>query len=251
MICFISLEHESWLEDTENRANHLVYCMDVKLKVEKVTGQPCLVQRYPDITRRRLRDLGVAALLISGNAAGWDRYDRQGLAELFDIIHSGEWPILGLCGGHQLIAMAYGAEVAPIRRLRPGEADVTTLSAPGYLKEWGFMPVEVTADDPILDGLGTAPSFLEVHYCEVKQLPAGFRVLASSSDCSIQIMRWGDGSVYGTQFHPEAYTETPYDRRSPLVTLVYPQGYPEARPAGRRLLANFFRIAGILEGETV
>jgi len=23
---------------------------------------------------------------------------------------------------------------------RPGEPDVTTLSGPGYLKEWGFMP---------------------------------------------------------------------------------------------------------------
>ena len=52
--------------------------------------------------------------------------------------------------------------------------------------------------------------------------------------------------MYGTQFHPEGYTEWPRDHRSELVTLVYPEGDCEVLPDGRRLLANFFRVAGIL-----
>ena len=52
---------------------------------------------------------------------------------------------------------------------------------------------------------------------------------------------------YGVQFHAESYTERPHDRRNPLVSLVYPEGYPEARPDGRDLIANFMRVAGILE----
>lgn len=247
MICFVSIEHESWLEVPENRTAHLAYCMDVKLKIEALAGQPCLVQRYLDVTRQQLRALGIAALLISGNATTWDRYDQADLTELCDLIRAAEWPILGFCGGHQLIAMAHGSNVAAMRPLRPGEQDVTTLSGPGYLKEWGFLPVDVVEPDPIFEGLGGAPVFLEVHYCEVKELPPGFRVLASSRDCPIQAMKRRDRPVYGVQFHAESYTEGPHDRRNPLVSLVYPEGYPKARPDGRDLIANFMRVAGVLE----
>jgi GMP synthase (glutamine-hydrolysing) len=246
MICFVSLEHESWFENAENRLAHLAYCMDVKLKVEAMTGQPCLVQRYTDVTRQRLQTLGIVALLISGNASEWSHYDPADLTELSDVIRAAEWPILGFCGGLQIIAMAHGSNVAPMRRLRPGEPDITDLSAPGYLKEWGFMPIDVVEPDPILDSLGPAPIFLQVHYCEVKELPPGFRLLAASDECCIQMIKHLDQPVYGAQFHPEAYTEAPHDRRNPLVNLVYPDGYPEARPDGRTFLVNFFRIAGIM-----
>jgi GMP synthase-like glutamine amidotransferase len=250
MICLISIEHERWLADPATRDSHLTYCMDVKLKVEAMTGRPCLVQRYTDVTERRLEGMGIEALLISGNAVGFEEYGEDAFAEMHRIIRRAEWPILGFCGGHQLIAMAHGAQVAPMRRLRPGEADVTDLSGPGYLKEWGFMPVTVTASDPILEGLGPAPTFLQVHYCEVKDLPVGFQVLASSQECRIQLMRQLDRPVYGTQFHPESYAEWAGDWRNPLVNLVYPAGCPEAHPDGRDLLSSFFRIVGILDRAT-
>ncbi|MGD9048273.1 MAG: gamma-glutamyl-gamma-aminobutyrate hydrolase family protein [Anaerolineae bacterium] len=245
MICFVSLEHHSWFEDLGNRNSHLTHMMDVKLKVEAMTGQPCLVQRYTDVTHQRLRAWGIASLLISGNAVPFEAYGDGAFSDLFDIIRRASMPILGLCGGHQVIAMAHGAPVATMRRLRPGEPDITDLSAPGCLKEWGFMPVDVVNPDPIFDGLGTAPEFLEVHHCEIKDLPPGFDVLASTEDCAIQVIKQRDKPVYGTQFHPESYTESACDRRNPLVNLVYPDGYPEARPDGRTLLANFFRIAGV------
>ena len=41
-----------------------------------------------------------------------------------------------------------------------------------------------------------------------------------------------DKPVYATQFHPEGYTETANDRRSPLVNLVYPEGHPQAQSPG-------------------
>jgi GMP synthase-like glutamine amidotransferase len=247
MICFVSIEHQSWLEGPENRASHLAYCMDVKLKVEEMTGRPCLVQRYQDVAQGRLTELGIEALLIGGNATDWQNYDHKDLATLKEMVRKAECPILGFCGGLQLIAMTYGATVAPMRRLRPGEPDATTLSAPGYLKEWGFMPVDVVKADPIFGGQGESPVYLQVHSCEVKEVPLGFRVLASSKDCWIQVLKQIDKPVYGTQSHPESYTEAPNDRRNPLVNLVYPEGYPRAQIAGRELMANFFRIAGILD----
>jgi GMP synthase (glutamine-hydrolysing) len=223
----------------------MAFHLDVKLKLEEIAGVPCLHQRYSKVNRQLLRDLGIRAIVISGNAVGFEEFPSDAFDEITEIIREAEWPILGFCGGHQLIGLAHGSRVAPMRRLRPGERDVTDLSGPGYLKEWGFMAVDLVGDDPILDGLGPTPVFLEVHYCEIKDLPPGFRVLASTPDCPIQIMKRTGKPVYGAQFHPEAYTETPYDRRNPLVTLVYSEGHEEAYPAGRRLIENFFRIAGV------
>ena len=45
------------------------------------------------------------------------------------------------------------------------------------------------------------------HYCEVKKLPKGFELLASSDHCRIEAMRHKHKPLYGTQFHPEAYDE--------------------------------------------
>jgi GMP synthase (glutamine-hydrolysing) len=247
MICFVSLEHDSWLANPDTRFDHLSHCMDVKLKIEELTGTPCIVQRYGDVTWERLQELGIRALVISGNATPWEYYDFAELDELMKLIRSATWPTLGLCGGHQLIALAHGGTVDPMRLLRPGEADITTRSAPGYLKEWGYMPVSVGEADPIWEGLNATPEFLEVHYCEIRGLPPGFRVLASSKECQIQTIKQIGKPIYGTQFHPESFTEWAYDRRNPLVNLVYPDGFPEARPDGRRLLANFFRAAGVVE----
>jgi GMP synthase (glutamine-hydrolysing) len=245
MICFVNIEHDRWLASPDTRHNHLSFCMDVQLKLEEISGRPCIVQRYKNVTHQRLLDLGVSALIISGNAVGFEEYEDGAFSVLLQIIREARWPILGICGGHQLIALAHGAPIGPMRRLRPGEPDITDLSAPGYLKEWGFLPVDVLRSDPLFEGLDSSPVFLQVHYCEVKQVPPGFQVLASSQDCPIQVLKRRDRLVYGTQFHPEAYTEGAFDRRNTLVNLVYPQGRTQEQTDGRRLLANFLRIAGI------
>jgi GMP synthase-like glutamine amidotransferase len=245
MICFIDLEHDSWLQVRQNRLEHYGYIMDVKLKLEALSGHPCVVQRYCDTSLSSLRALDIQALMISGNATGFEAYGQDSFAEMHQIIRAAEWPLFGFCGGHQLIATAYDVEVGPMRRLYPGEPDITDLSLPGYLKEWGFSPVPVVLNDPILDGLSPAPVFLEMHSCEAKQVPPGFRLLASTDNCRVQLMRRDDRPVYGTQFHPEGYTEWPNDQRSELVNVIYPSGFDHAAPDGRRLLINFFKIAGV------
>jgi len=246
VICFVDIEHEKVLQDPNRRNPHLASCMDVKLKLEEISGRPCIVRRFTEVTRQQLKDLGIEALIISGNATDWAEYNDQAWFEMHHIIREARWPILGFCGGHQLIAMAHGAPLGPMRPLRPDEPDVTSLSGTGHLKEWGFVPVDVVKADPIFNGLGQSPVFLEVHYWETKGIPPGFQVLASTDACRIQVMKQIDKPVYGTEFHPEGYTEGPYDRRSRLVNLVYPEGYAQERSDGRKLLVNFFRIAGIL-----
>jgi len=107
--------------------------------------------------------------------------------------------------------------------------------------------VQILKPDPLFDGLGKSPRFLAAHYWEVKEVPADFDLLASSDSCRIQTIKQVGKPVYGTQFHPEAYTEGQTGRPSWPIDWVYPKGYVEEETDGHRLLVNFFRVAGILK----
>lgn len=247
MICYVDIEHEKALQSLEKQAVHQVQCADVKRRLEEISGEVCLVRHYKYVTRKWLNEAEIRALIISGNATDWAEYDEADLLEMYHIIRSAELPILGLCGGYQLIVMAHGAPLGFIRRLEEGEKDPYKDFAPGYFKEWGFVPVCVLKPDSLFDSLGREPVFLAAHYWEVKETPPGFELLASSDACRIQAIKRVGKLVYGAQFHPEAYTEGKTDNRSWLVDLVYPEGYPEEQMDGRKLLVNFFRAASILE----
>jgi len=112
----------------------------------------------------------------------------------------------------ELIAKHGGIDVPP-EKARP-------LSKVFEVILWGEL-----AAHPWLEGLGPAPEVFEAHYWEIKRAPAGFRVLASSELCGVQALAHEHLPLFGTQFHPEAYDD--------------------AHPAGRDLLQNFFRLAGI------
>ena len=253
MICLVDMEHEE-VAQRGSRCAVLkapgcsvpqAYLEDVRRRLEAIANDPCVIRRYTDVTQAWLDGTGLRALVLSGNVTAWDRYDQANLQALAQIVRTASLPILGLCGGLQFIALAHGAEVAPIRELRGGERDIKAHLGSGYFKEWGFTPVRVVAPDPLFEKL-EAPVFLEAHYCEVKSLPPGFELLASTDICRVQAFRQSGTLVYGTQFHPEAYTSGPVDRNTWLVDLVYPNGYTQRQPDGLRLLANFFHVAGLI-----
>jgi hypothetical protein len=98
VICFVDIEHENTLKDTARRREHFANRFEIQLKLEEASGHACLLQRYGRVTRDRLREWGIQALLISGNAADWDEYAPSELAEMCKIILAAELPILGFCG---------------------------------------------------------------------------------------------------------------------------------------------------------
>lgn len=226
MICFVNIEHEKALQDPDRRRWNLSNCSEIQLKLEEISAQACLVQRFSHVTRKRLAEWGIKALVISGNVTDWEEYSQGELDEMQEIIRAADLPILGFCGGHQLIALAHGAPLGPMRRLKDGEKDTFPEYQPGFYKERGFMPVRVLRSDPLFEGLGREPVFLESHYWEVKESPQGFNVLASTTECPVQAIKRIDKLVYGTQFHPELFDVE--------------------HTAGRRLIANFLTLAGVI-----
>ena len=94
--------------------------------------------------------------------------------------------VLGICYGHQMIARALVDAPVCRRAATP---------------EFGWKDLALRPD-PLFAGI---PELVAVHshYDEVHDLPAPFRVIASTGDCAVQAFAWGDAPVWGVQFHPE------------------------------------------------
>lgn len=204
-----------------------------KLRFEELSGEPCMVLNYTQITPELISELAPKALILSGFGRSFQDYDLRSFYPLNDLLHQTTIPTLAICGSHQLIGFFFNLDIRkvecledqPMRKLRPGEPDPSpTAYHPGYYKEEGFYPITIVKDDPLFEGLSNPFWARESHYCEVKQLPPNFELLASTPECRIQAMRHCNKPLYGTQFHPEAYVD--------------------AYPDGKRILENFFKLAG-------
>lgn len=100
-------------------------------------------------------------------------------------------PILGICLGHQVMALAYGGKVR-------------TGAAGGY----AAIEIEVLEEDDILKGLGTRTNVWASHADEVSALPQDFIRLARSRICEVEAMKHKTKPLYGVQWHPEvSHTE--------------------------------------------
>ncbi|MDQ3539470.1 MAG: gamma-glutamyl-gamma-aminobutyrate hydrolase family protein, partial [Chloroflexota bacterium] len=137
-----------------------------------------------------------------------------------ETIRAAPVPILGICGGHQLIGYAHGASWGPLGRLEDGAIDPDPRFAPGLHKERGFLPIDVDPSCVLFKGLGESPVVFQSHYWHLTDVPAGFRVCARSSDSRIQAIARQDRPVFGVQFHPERYDDDHRDGETVLRTFV-------------------------------
>lgn len=229
MILIISMARP---EDYDNAAA----AGELKRKFEKISGTPALVLHYSEITPELVNSLPINAIFITGSGCPWPEVDPRKLDGLYDLMMQTEIPTHGACAGHQLLGFFFNAtdwrtverlDDEFTRELRPDEAIAYDDKYPGRFLENGIFRIEIVADDPIFDGFDGSLLVRESHYCEVKTLPPGFTLLARNVNCEIQAMRHNERPIYGTQFHPEAWTEKFQD--------------------GKRFMENFFRIAGLVK----
>jgi GMP synthase (glutamine-hydrolysing) len=184
-----------------------------------------IVMPYAAITRESVAKLQPAFLALSPNGIPWCRYKgANGAAlerffqELKFIVEEMKVPVVGICGGHQAIALAFGGKVGPIRG---GEDDCFPYGK--NPTERGRKDVHVIQGDSLFAGMGKSLNLVQNHFDEVKRLPPGFVHLAGNGLSPYQIIKHPTMPVYGVQAHTE------YSMAS--------------RPDGGNLLRNFLRIA--------
>jgi GMP synthase (glutamine-hydrolysing) len=194
--------------------------IQLRNRIEELSGLPCLLVSYMQITRRDLEKPNIKAIVMTAWKPRDDKFHEQELNELIKLTSK---PFIAFCGGHHMIYLAYGGKGGVMRKLELSEKDPNPKYYPGYFKEWGELPVRIVKRDPILAGLPDEMIMPQRHYAECKQLPVEFELLASSAECKVQMIRHRDRPVYGTQFHPEIYDDE--------------------HPHGKTLLQNFFRLA--------
>ena len=163
-----------------------------------VPGLEILIEPFHDVSLERVRSLRPSHIILSGQSHPWDQYTNESLAGVFSVIKQASQPILGVCGGHQQIAIAHGAKVDLMQRMEPGEG------YEGAKRERGFGPVQNTGQG-LFKGMPSEFTVWHNHCDEVKEVPNGFRVTASNDNCAIQAMQEKGRRVYGVQFHPELF----------------------------------------------
>jgi GMP synthase (glutamine-hydrolysing) len=174
-----------------------------------------LIEPFHSVSRERVRSLKPSHIILSGQSHPWEMYTPESLGGVFSVIKQASQPILGLCGGHQQIALAYGAKVGLMERVEPGEG------YEGAKRERGFFPVTNTGEG-LFKGLPSEIVVWHNHCDEVKEVPDGFRVTASNETCPIQAMQQKGRRLYGVQFHAELFNED--------------------HPEGRKIVENFLSL---------
>jgi GMP synthase (glutamine-hydrolysing) len=176
-------------------------------------GVEILTEPFHAVSLKRVTSLNPSHIILSGQSHPWDRYPPGSLAGVVEVIMKAPQPILGVCGGHQQIALAFGAPVELMGRLEPGEG------YEGAKRERGYFPVEISGGG-IFKDLPPEITVWHSHFDEVKTLPTGFRSTASNGTCPIQAMEHTERPLFGVQFHPELFDGEHPDGRKVLENFL-------------------------------
>jgi GMP synthase (glutamine-hydrolysing) len=154
------------------------------------------------------------AIVLSGTLSDFDYYDPEMLRRFARFAVTTTVPILGICGGHQLIGLCFGVPCVTLDNREPGE------QRGGRTFEYQYRFIRITdPSDPIFRGLEekasgvwqdytTEGNILRVwqnHGLQLERLPEGFKLLATAYLCRNQMMvKRADGQlIYTVQFHLE------------------------------------------------
>ena len=163
------------------------------------------VIRNDEMTIDEIRALDPDRIILS---PGPGRPEDAGI--IIDVVKElgKDYPILGVCLGHQAICAAYGATITYAKELMHGK-----------VSECGIDPA-----CPLFAGLDSRIRVGRYHSLAALEetMPECLKVTARTGDGEIMAVKHAEYDVYGVQFHPES-----------ILT-----------PDGEKILRNFIDITG-------
>jgi len=125
----------------------------------------------------------VDGVIISGSPRGDDVVKSH--QPYFQWVRNFDKPIMGMCAGHHVLGVMFGAEYFYSKEPEKGKVEI-----------------EILVDDPIYVGLGKTFIAYEMHNDSIS-VPVGFIHLSKSKTCFNQAMKHVQKPIYTFQFHPE------------------------------------------------
>ena len=144
-----------------------------------------------DVDFERIREFGARGVILSGGPESTLAADKPEVPlELFAL---GQ-PILGICYGMQAMAQQLGGKVENVGKSEFGYARVRARGHTALLRD--------IHDEVNEQGHGLLDVWMS-HGDRVAELPAGFKLMASTESAPIAGIADEERKIYGLQFHPE------------------------------------------------
>jgi GMP synthase (glutamine-hydrolysing) len=221
---------------------------NIRANVERLVREPeTRVVHFSEIGDAT-KDYRPDAIVLSGTLSDFDYYNPEMLAGFRDFIRETKTPVLGICGGHQLVGLSFGAHVKTLDNMEQHE------HRDGRPFEYQYRFVRILdRDDPIFAGINERESHVwqeytveagilrvwQNHGLQLDRVPEDFRLLATAYFCRNQMMvrRAAGQLIYTVQFHLEKSFED-WDRRKATRW-----EHPNDSRDGRIIFENFLNEA--------
>jgi GMP synthase (glutamine-hydrolysing) len=128
-------------------------------------------------------------IIISGAPQLLTEIDTSLYLEKVDILLKSTLPILGICFGHQIIGMHFGANISKGEERRGDEE------------------IEILRTSQLFTDINTKLIVQQEAHLEEITLPNEFVLIATSKGTNNEAMEHKNRPIWGTQFHPEVSGE--------------------------------------------
>lgn len=201
-------------------------CANILNNVTQLVQRPETLVAHVSETAEAVADFQPDAIVSSGTLSDFDYYNPQHLERFAQFIRHTKTPVLGICGGHQLIGLSFGAQVVTLENMEQHER------RDDRPVEYQYRFIWITElDDPIFSGIHDPESGIwqdytkegrilrvwQNHGLQLDRVPEGFQLLATAYRCRNQMMvKRSDGQlIYTVQFHLEkSFQDLNRDRTS-------------------------------------
>ncbi len=214
------------------------FIKEMDLKPEELIAYDMFKENKIDA---KITDIYDAVILGgTGEFAVYDEDQMPFLDDIYRLIrhcYDKNIPLIGVCFGIQLAAMAFGGEVKYMPENKEAGSYLVTLS-------------EEAKNDPIYEGI-LNPFYAVIGHMDcVTRVPENAIVQASSERCPVQALTFPGKKFYVFQFHPELDKQGLVDR----LKFYYKKGYAKeeeinniinnAKEANdpRKILKNFKKM---------
>ncbi|GAB4336325.1 MAG: GMP synthase subunit A [Flammeovirgaceae bacterium] len=152
---------------------------------EMLTSLGCMNRTIPLMNVQDKDFEKVSAVIISGSPILLTKEPHAPFLERIKYLKSGKIPTLGICFGHQLLGLLFGAQIFKGGEVRTSITIQIIDNNAALFK--GFEKEEIFSED----------------HTEGISLPRDFELLASSMLYKVEAMKHPSLPIYGVQFHPE------------------------------------------------